>query len=1158
MARPFLNIKSISLLKILLDRSKKTRDRSSLLQNWLFNSFAYSVTLVICLPALANARCESPAATLESVEGTVEWSISDDHWQQAVRGDAFCYGDKIRVLEQRAAIRLANETIVRLRENSVVTLMPEDKGFWVELLQGAGHFLSRTPKQLTIKAAYLNAAIDGTEFIVAADGERNRVAVFEGDVRVFNQFGEVRLGEGTETSATATTAPDPARSIRLRDAAEWILYYPPLIIQNQANSSVSALIDKERYAEALNQLDQQTMSAEDATLAASLALISGQPAVADKLLEFALQQNSQLPEANALQALKALTAGDDQAALSQTSALLQTAPENVSVLLAHAYALQSQGKIEEALKINRRALSLTPDNLFILARTAELELSSGNTRAARKLIDRALQKSPNHSRVNTLAGFIALNRFANKEAQTYFRTAINSNDSEPLARLGLALALIQKGKLEQGRAEMEMAVLLDPGSSLLRSYLGKTYAAQDQNDWADTQYQLAKNLDPNDPTPWFYQAHLKHEENKPGEALHLITTAIEKNDNRAVYRSRMLLDSDAAARSANLIGIYRDAGFKETAKVVASTSAFINPGEFAPHHAMVLAFSDDPKAEATRANEALFTQIISPVGAEQLNVGSGKSGLQIPPWLSPVKMGLHEYSGLYTQRGLKGKANSFLGTQGTKGYQWQVSGTAEKVGVNAGQLKYETQGYRPNNDANILLNEINLHIQATPNTKLYIHNSENEKTSGDLGSSVESDLFNETLRRDENERSSIIAIKGELSPSDTVILLNRETQRISQDFSRTALFDPNDFYDIDIHSKGISKEGLGIYLGTRNSINYSISIKHEYHETNEREILEYLDDNILAFESENTGKEISKYNSIFSDILLSPTASLEILTGLGLVDYSYQDYAIDYSETQHTYSFGSQLKLTPNLLISLAHGNLISGRFSYPSQLHRSSIFGITRSNNYSNFSTEKATSGQMVWTINGTSVIIFADRATTVENVLRPDSEPPGKIDRTVKSEELGIAIEHTISDTSSISAKSTYENEYFSGTESLIDTSEEFKKIRNFSTKIEANLYPSKKSRLSLSLHHHIQQRKAYEKTSSANYSSGDKPKSQLFSANLEGEFLLSKQFLLNAKILNIFNDKSHIEHSSLRSVAEQASPAQPFFPYERTFLISLHFFL
>ena len=76
----------------------------------------------------ADTRCDNPAATLESIEGVVEWAEGgSDNWQSAQRGSAFCYGDKLRVLEQRAAIRLANDTVVRLQESSVITLMPEEK-----------------------------------------------------------------------------------------------------------------------------------------------------------------------------------------------------------------------------------------------------------------------------------------------------------------------------------------------------------------------------------------------------------------------------------------------------------------------------------------------------------------------------------------------------------------------------------------------------------------------------------------------------------------------------------------------------------------------------------------------------------------------------------------------------------------------------------------------------------------------------------------------------------------------------------------------------------------------------------------------------------------------------------------------------------------------
>lgn len=924
MARPIPHNNECSLFKIaLIDhclaKDRALRPRRSRLQ-WLL----YTISLIFCHPSLADTRCDNSAATLESVEGVVEWTVTDGQWQQAARGDSFCYGDKIRVLEQRAALRLANDTVVRLRENSVVTLMPEEKGFWIELLQGAGHFLSRTPKQLTIKAAYLNAAIDGTEFVVITDDQRDRVAVFEGDVRVFNRYGEVRLTEGTETSATATTAPDPARSIRLRDAAEWILYYPPLIIQNQRTAEIAALMARERYADALKVLTQQHMTAEDASLAASLALVSGQPSEADRLISLALQQNPQSPDALALQALKTLTGGDDQTALSQTTALLQNDSQNVSVLLAHAYALQSQGKIEEALEVNRRALSLNPDNLFILARTAELELSTGNTRAARKLIDRALQKAPNHSRLNTLAGFIALNRFANKEAQAYFHTAINSNDSEPLARLGLALALIQKGKIEEGRAEMEMAVLLDPGSSLLRSYLGKTYAAQDQNDWADTQYQLAKNLDSNDPTPWFYQAHLKHEENKPGEALRLITTAIEKNDNRAVYRSRMLLDSDAAARSANQAQIYRSMWVNEKAHEVASMAVVKNPTEFSSHAAIAhsLESGNDLAAMVARANETLVTKLLMPIGADEFRIASNVVSTFEPSWLSPSRLGAHDHTSLFSEQGLNSEFHSFLGSQDSKGYEWQMKAIRKDVMMSGGQYFYHSNGHQQNNDFSTGINEVNFHWRLSESAKIFAQYNDRKESSGDVLYNIDSLLFDDSYRSENRENT--IQLGGHIKISDNATFLFN-TDGTHGEFSQSYF---NSFFDTKIENHQAS------ILGHTSTLSYQIGIHEEKYERKEEQD---LPPETINFWREDTSSTIK----IYSHLYLQATENITLFTSANHMNRRWELPLTERTDGTRNFKAGLHWQATKSLSLSTAYWTDTNARYQKYGSIENPQIFDI-------------------------------------------------------------------------------------------------------------------------------------------------------------------------------------------------------------------------
>jgi len=122
-----------------------------------------------------------------------------------------------------------------------------------------------------------------------------------------------------------------------------------------------------------------------------------------------------------------------------------------------------------------------------------------------------------------------------------------------------------------------------PGNSLIRSYMGKAYFEEKKEKLAADEYKTAKELDSKDPTPYFYEAILKQTTNRPVEALHDIQTAMELNDNRAVYRSRLLLDADLAARSASLARIYSDLGFQQRALVEGWKSVNTDPSDFSGH-----------------------------------------------------------------------------------------------------------------------------------------------------------------------------------------------------------------------------------------------------------------------------------------------------------------------------------------------------------------------------------------------------------------------------------------------------------------------------------------------------------------------------------------------------------------------------------------------
>ena len=118
----------------------------------------------------------------------------------------------------------------------------------------------------------------------------------------------------------------------------------------------------------------------------------------------------------------------------------------------------------------------------------------------------------------------------------------------------MGLAIIREGDVNAGSRQIEIAASLAPNDALIRSYLGKAYYEEKRGKLDEREFDMAKQLDPNDPTPWFYSAIAKQTTNRPVEALHNMQKAIELNDNRAVYRSQLLLEADLAARSASLGG----------------------------------------------------------------------------------------------------------------------------------------------------------------------------------------------------------------------------------------------------------------------------------------------------------------------------------------------------------------------------------------------------------------------------------------------------------------------------------------------------------------------------------------------------------------------------------------------------------------------------
>ena len=87
------------------------------------------------------------------------------------------------------------------------------------------------------------------------------------------------------------------------------------------------------------------------------------------------------------------------------------------------------------------------------------------------------------------------------------------------------------------------------------------------------------------------------------EALHDLQQSIVLNDNRAVYRSRLLLDNDLAARSAALVRIYTDLGFQQLARVEGWKSLQSDPTDYSAHRFLADTYSTLPHHEVNKVSE---------------------------------------------------------------------------------------------------------------------------------------------------------------------------------------------------------------------------------------------------------------------------------------------------------------------------------------------------------------------------------------------------------------------------------------------------------------------------------------------------------------------------------------------------------------------------
>ncbi|WP_126454698.1 FecR domain-containing protein [Sulfuriflexus mobilis] len=707
------------------------------------------VSIWLLWPTLAHAEsCQQGVAKAVSVQGTVELRVAaatGATWQAVNLGDSFCQNDVVRVgSNSRAALVLNNDTILRLDQHSTITFtnLSLEQPSSLDLKAGIAHFISRVKQAFKIVTPFVNASIEGTEFVVAVQAGQAEVTVFEGVVRATNDQGELVLNPGQTALALKGTAPVLKLHVRPRDAVQWALYYP-------------AIVDAGQPQAAINQAAQQ--------------LATGRVSEAQQGLSTLLDKQPQHTEALALQAIIAVVNNDKAMALQRAQQAVASNPQSAVARLALSYAQQANFDVPGALETMQAAAGLDANNALAQARLAELYLMVGDLKQAQAAAETAVALNPAVAKSHSVLGFANLTQLKIEPAIASFNQAIERDQAEPLARLGLGLAKIRRGELEDGRREIEYAASLDPNNALIRSYLGKAYYEEKRDTVATSQFDMAKALDPNDPTAWFYSAIQKQSVNRPVEALEDLQKSEALNDNRAVYRSKLLLDEDQAARSASQARIYQDLGFDQLAQQEAFGSINEDFANHSAHRFLAESYANRPRHEIGRVSELLQSQLLAPLNINPVAPHLSESELGIQPNAGPGGASFNEYDPLFARNQSRWQVSALLGNNNTAGDEVVYSELYDNTSISVGQYHFQTDGFRDNNDFQHDIVNFFIQTAITPQQSLQFELKASERENGDLRLRFDPENFSEVRRETRDETTFRLGYHNQLSPNSHLL-----------------------------------------------------------------------------------------------------------------------------------------------------------------------------------------------------------------------------------------------------------------------------------------------------------------------------------------------------------------------------------------------------
>ncbi len=672
----------------------------------------------------ANVRISTPAVTA-AVRGTeFDLKVADDGESVLTMLDGL-----VDYRNDQGAILVAAGEQARARIGQAPTksvlLRPRDAVQWILYYPGAVSpadysFLNQTAEQLQAT-------------LVSASTRRN-AAPADLDNLMTLARAQHDLGKRPEAETTfkGVLASAPRRTDAMTDLA-WIY-----LETNRTGEAIALLkqvepkTDRAQVALAMayyrqgdTQLFFETIRGVDpersslaATQRAFSELMYGNADEAKRLLERIPAVDPNYSMAQGLLSNVRLAQDDKEQALQAAQRAVQSGLRSPSAYLNLSLSQQSYFQIPEALKSAEKALELDPDFVSAQVQVARLLFASGDTRRAEQIARQGLTRNGSEAALNSLLGFILLAQAKTEESKTYFDKSIAQDNTRGEPHLGLGIAAMRQGRSLDATQFILIASTIEPQISLYQSYLGKSYYELRRFEMALDALNNAVTLDPKDPTPHLYSGIFYNDLSRPGAAVRELTRSIELNNNRAVYRSRFLLDEDSATRNVNLATAYNRLYLSEWGNYEALKSQMADPANSSTHIFLAQTFLNLRGRTQAAGSEQLVARMLLPVNANSFNSFNDYTSLFEEPQIKLTTAG--------TFNNFNGRGATLVASGGTSRFAFGVVGDYS-----------QTKGFRPVNDDRFSFNGIaQLKFALTPHSDLMFLYNYGDQRSGDIAPSI--------------------------------------------------------------------------------------------------------------------------------------------------------------------------------------------------------------------------------------------------------------------------------------------------------------------------------------------------------------------------------------------------------------------------------------